>query len=68
MSVLEQQLVAARETAKALVASIDAALGALQVKPACDGTCHHPPEQRIAAPRMGQPEAYVCGKCGAEGG
>ncbi len=61
---LRQQLIAARETAKALVASIDAALSALDVpEPPVGGPCQHPPEMRVEAGGMGSPNAYICGAC-----
>ena len=62
---LRQQLIAARETAKALVASIDAALQAIEQPEPVDlnAPCQHPAEVRVPAASMGRSGAFICGKC-----
>ncbi len=62
---LRQQLIAARETAKALVASIDAALAAIEQPEPVDpnAACQHPVEVRVPAASMGRTGSYICGKC-----
>jgi hypothetical protein len=63
---LRQQLVAVRETAKALVASIDAALSTMD-RPSelTDGACRH--DARLEAGTMGNPNRWICQACGHEG-
>lgn len=72
MSILKQQLIAARETAKALVLSIDAALAGIDVRqespPEASGPCQHPTNHRIPIPAMGREGAWKCGLCDHEGG
>ena len=62
------QLRAIRENARAIMAMTDALLATLEPTTAhADGPCQHPKEQRLAAPRMGAPDAWMCAGCGAEG-
>lgn len=67
MSLMRQHLTAIREQAKAIMASAEALIHALEIPPPEPGDCMHPPERRLAAPTMGRPEGWVCA-CGVEGG
>lgn len=61
------QIEAIRAQAIATVAQCDALLRALGDVPAPPtGACTHPPSHRQPAPRMGLPDAYRCGLCGAD--
>ena len=63
-----ERVAAMRSLAADLVAEADAILAAVDRtwSPADDG-CQHPPIRRVSAARMGEPDAWVCGACGAEG-
>ena len=68
---LREQIVAIRAGAAAQVAMADAILRALDsagptAASLANAACTHAPEQRMAVPRMGAPEAWRC-MCGAEG-
>lgn len=55
----------------AMIAEIEKAEHPEPVPPAMDysaSTCPHPADARRAIPRMGAPNAYVCGLCGQAGG
>ena len=68
---MREQLMAIRAQAVATVAMVDGILRALDDEPVAHITapgCIHPTEQRIAAGRMGAPNAWTCGVCGEEGG
>ena len=65
---LHSQLLAIRQNAQAILAMADAVLAVVEppvAVPVSSGPCQHPPERRLAAPRMGAPEAWVC-MCGVE--
>lgn len=67
---LRTQLVAIRESARALVAQADAILAALDGAAVDRGrtgfVCPHPAAQRISAPAMGTPARVICGVCEME--
>ena len=67
---LREQVLAIRAGAAAQVAMADAILRALdapaQAQPTGAALCEHPPEARMAAARMGAPDAWRCA-CGQEG-
>ena len=68
---LREQIAAIRAGAAAQVAMADAILRALDgaglaAASPVGAACAHAPEQRMAVPRMGAPEAWRCA-CGAEG-
>ena len=60
-TLLRQQLITMRENAKAVVATADAILAAMQAP----AECQHPQKQSRA--RMGHHEAWYCPDCKAEG-
>ena len=62
-TLLRQQLVTMRENAKAIMATADAILTAME--PAVEPGCQH--AQRQSSARMGHPNAWRCPACGAEG-
>lgn len=69
MNLLRAQLMAMRDTAKALTAQAEAILMALEAPHAGmqrSNGCEHPPGQRIDASTMGAPNRIVCGVCQAE--
>lgn len=66
---LRAQIVAIRESARALAAQADALIAVLDRPPAggspADG-CQHPAAARLVAAIMGAPNRTICGACGAE--
>lgn len=68
MTLEKKRLQALRATIVAELAQVDALIMGVEVEAAVasvDG-CQH--KNKIAAPRMGAPEAWVCANCDAEGG
>lgn len=68
MTALRLQLLSVKAAALALAAAVDAALAPDKPKAApasADGACAH--VNKLPAPAMGRPDAWVCGDCG-EGG
>ena len=68
---IREQLLAIRSMALAQGAAVDAlleAVGGPSPAPAraAAAPCAHPPELRLTARRMGEPDAWVC-ECGAAG-
>ena len=59
------QLEAIRASARAQIAMVDALLALLSPPAPIAGGCQH--EHRIAAGRMGAPDAWACADCSAGG-
>ena len=67
MELLRKQIEAVRATALAAVAQCEAILAVLEAPPATTDGCSHPPEHRIAIPRMGATRGWKCRLCDVEG-
>ena len=73
MSTLADALRAIRHHALGIVVSVDGLLKVVEPprpEPPSDpdAPCPHPDGERFAAARMGAPGAWLCGRCGVEGG
>lgn len=67
-AMVKQQMVAARETAKALVGLLDALLAEMERPEREEPTvCQHPPDKRVSTGVMGNPGRFLCGVCGVTG-
>jgi len=65
---VRQQMVAARETAKAMVGLLDALLAEMERPEREEPTvCQHPPNNRVSTGVMGNPGRFLCGVCGETG-